>query len=417
MLPARVVEKAMGICRFMKLYGQHLPLAFEALLSMSCTVARLEGTLKGSNARASNGSNARASNGSNARASVLYVGRRKNYSYLRRTIFDDCQVVDERRTSLFAYRKHTDEMAASADVLLLDIGWPYHGRINRAGEYLEIPDWVNMAVELPDTWEAVVRSFRQTTRNNDLRLIRRNGYRCRPTTSREVLEDFYDRFYVPFVNHKHGGDSVIAPRKHVLKRGAQGALLQVLKDEEVVAAGVVYPEGEALFFLWMGLPPQYIDSPPEAAISALYFFGIRYAFDHDYKVVDFTGNRAFLDDGAFRFKRKWGARVEDSFSPGSILIKPTRSSRSAARFCQRFPVLARRGDCLEARFLFADKSASEADLARLRKDYDCEGIDRTIVIEISEETETKSMPILDDECQYRWIKTTLDEFAECYIRD
>ena len=395
----QVVERATRTCRFLKLYSQHLPVAFEAVFSMPCTVRKLEGTLKGSNDH----------------ASMLYVGRQKNYTYLRRMIFDDCEVADEQRTSLFSYRKHMDRMSSSVDVLLVDIGWPYNGRINRAGEYLEIPDWVNMAIDLPDTWEAVVRAFRQSTRNNDLRLIRRNAYRCLPTNDRASLEKFYDSFYVPFVNHKHAADSVVSPRKHVVKRGRQGALLHVLRGDEIVAAGVVYPEGDVLFFLWMGLPPQYIDAPPEAAISALYFFGIRYAFDHGYKVVDFTGNRAFLDDGAFRFKRKWGARVEDTFSPGSILLKPGNSSRNAARFCQRFPVLARRGGGLEARFLFADEPAHEAGLARLSKNYGCEGIARTTVIEISDENETKSMPIRADGCQYRLVKCPLESFGLYYV--
>jgi hypothetical protein len=385
--------------RFLKLYSQHLPLAFEAIFSTSCTVTMLEGTLKESNDP----------------VSVLYVGRRKNYAYLRRMIFEDCKVTDEQRTSLFSYRRHMDRMSSSVDVLLVDVGWPYSKRINRSGAYLEIPDWINMAIELPDTWEEVVRSFRQTTRNNDLRLIRRNAYRCQPTNDRADLEAFYDSFYVPFVNHTHAADSVVSPRKHVLKRGRQGALLQVRKGDEVVAAGVVYPEGEVLFFLWMGLPPQYIEAAPEGAISALYFFGIRYAFDRGYKVVDFTGNRAFLDDGAFRFKRKWGARVEDSFSPGSILIKPVSASRNAARFCQRFPVLARREGRLEARFLFADQPADDAGLARLGKDYGCEGIDRTTVIEISEENETASMQKGVDGCQYLLLRTTLENFADSYV--
>jgi hypothetical protein len=395
----RIVDKANGIYRFLKLYSQHLPEAFEAIFSMSCTVTKFEGTLKGSSDP----------------ACVLYIGRRRNYTYLRRMIFEDCKVTDEQRTSLFSYRKHMERMSSSVDVLLVDIGWPYSKRINRMGAYLEIPDWINMAIDLPDTWEEVVRGFRQTTRNNDLRLIRRNAYRCEPTNDRAALEAFYDSFYVPFVNHKHAADSLVSPRRHVLKRGRQGALLQVRKGDEVVAAGVVYPEGETLFFLWMGLAPQYIDAAPEGAVSALYFFGIRYAFDRGCKVVDFTGNRAFLDDGAFRFKRKWGARVEDSFSPGSILIKPANASRNAARFCQRFPVLARREGGLEARFLFVDEPADDAGLARLGKDYGCEGIDRTTVIEISDENETASMQKGVDGCQYLLLRTTLENFADSYV--
>ena len=391
--------QARAAVRFLKLYGQHLPLAFAAIFTLACIVRRLEGTLKGTNER----------------LSVLYAGRDKNFTYLTRAVFEECQVVDERKATLFSVREHIAKLAASADVVLVDVGWPYHGRMNRENEYLEIPDWVTMAIDLPETWQGVVQSFRHTTRNNDLRLIRRNQYRCRPTRSRDDLEDFYESFYLPFVHGKHAGDVVLSPRRHVMKRGRQGALLQISRDDDVVTAGVVYPEGETMYFLWMGLPARHLRSPPEGCVSALYYFGIRYAFDHGFKRVDFTGNRAFLNDGAFRFKRKWGAYIEDSFSPSSILMKPREGSRKAAVFCQNVPVLVRGSQGLEARFLFADGDATPAAVARIARDYQCEGIARTTVIEISRESETGAMPTGGEKCQYPPLRTNLEGFVKSYI--
>lgn len=67
---------------------------------------------------------------------------------------------------------------SAADVVLVDIGWPYNGRINRQGDYLELPDWVCMVTPLAETWEASVQTFRKTMRKNIGRLIRKNDYHC-----------------------------------------------------------------------------------------------------------------------------------------------------------------------------------------------------------------------------------------------
>src|SRR5690606_27380308 len=152
----------------------------------------------------------------------LYVGRKKNLAYLQRMIFVASDIKDERRATLFTYRRHMDELRDAADVVLVDIGWPYHGRLAATGAYLEVPDWVRMAVRLPETWDEVVRGFRHTTRNNDLRLIRRNGYRCEATNDDGALAEFYEDFYLPFVTRRHTGDSIASPRRHILKRGRQG---------------------------------------------------------------------------------------------------------------------------------------------------------------------------------------------------
>jgi hypothetical protein len=309
-----------------------------------------------------------------------------------------------------------ERMSAAADVVVLDLGWPYNRRFSRRGGYLEVPDWINLAIGFPAAWEEVVSGFRRTARKHDLRLIRRNGYRCEAVNSRAAIEEFYDEMYVPFVKHRHATEPVIAPKSHVIKRALQGQLLQVFRGDEIVAAGVIYPEREIMFSLWMGIPRKYVDDQPEAAISALYFFGIKYAFDNGYEVFDFTGTRAFLGDGAYQFKRRWGPAIEDGFSPGSILIQPKNDNRKAALFCQQVPVLTRTGEGLEAVFVRADGAAAEDTFARLEKDYGCGGIARMTVIEISDRSETSSMPIRDNGCQYRLVKCPLQHFADTYVR-
>lgn len=396
----KLVNAVTGMPRFLRTYGQHLPMAFEAIFSVPCGVTGLRGTLRDGGEP----------------ATVAYVGRGLNYQYILRLLFDAYEVVEQADTTLFNYRKHLERLAREADLVISDIGWPYHGMVNRHGDFLEMPDWVNLSLDLADDWTSVVRGFRHTTRNNDLRLVRRNAYHCKPTNDRDVIERFYDEMYAPFVTRRHEEESVLAPREQVVGRAMSGALLRVFREQQVVAAGVVYPEGEVLYFLWMGVPVQFGDSPPEGAISALYYYGIRHAFDTGLKTVDFTGTRAVLNDGPFRFKRKWGAVVDDAFSPSSILVRPRNGSLAAARFCQRNPLLARRDGGLEALILSDGEPVDEGRLRQLDKEFGCAGIDRMTVIDLCGGDSSGVGRQGKDGRGFRHVRATLQDFADHYRR-
>lgn len=395
---SRVVNRAAHAYRFVRNYGQHLPLAGKAVLAYRCALKRLEVTLKGTEQR----------------VSVAYVGRGMNYEWLMHTLFAELAVLESVESTLWGYRGALERLSGEADVVIADIGWPYHKAFDRERQYAKVPDWLNMTVVFPDDWESVVRSFRRTARKHDLRLIRRNDYRCERVRDRRAAERFYDDMYVPFVRQRFSAASALAPRRHVIRRAMQGCLLQVMRGEDVVAAGVVYPVGEILFSLWLGIPRRYLDTPPEAAMSALYFFGMRVAFDDGYRYFDFGGTRAFLNDGPYQFKRRWGPVIEDEFSPSSILIRP-RANRNGAAFCSRAPVLKRTARGLEAVFVSLDQAVDAASFERLEKDYGCAGIDRMTVIEISDRCETVRVPNGNGDCEYGIVRCPLEQFAEHYV--
>lgn len=57
------------------------------------------------------------------------------------------------------------------------------------------------------------------------------------------------------------------------------------------------------------------------------YFTIEHAYELGCQVIDFGPSRPLLDDGVFRYKRKWGTRVQGAkFPAGNILLRPLRSS-------------------------------------------------------------------------------------------
>lgn len=401
---ARMLRKAaarvLDAARFVSLYRQHLPLIFEAVFSYRCEVSLLRCRLKGSDAE----------------LTLLYVGRRIHYSYLTGTLFDAAVVLERRHLTLWRYRRHAEELAESADLTIFDLGWPYNARHRREGRALEVPDWLELIVDLDGDWADVVSRFRRSTRRNDLRVIRRNGYECEFTSDRQAIESFYDDMYVPFAQQRHADGAVLDPRRHVIKVASKGTLMRVLEQDRVIAAGVLYPAGDVMLFLWMGLPRESLENRPERVISALYFFGMRHAHERGFRIADFMGTRAFLEDGAFLFKRKWGPAVHDTFSPGSLLIAPRRGSDAAAAFCERFPVLARSPLGLEAVYVKREGPVDEAAFHAHREAIGCGGVSGVTIIEIADSDETIDLPSASDGCRYRHIRTRADGFPDAYAR-
>lgn len=396
---SRLSKKIAGVYRFVKIYGQHLPLAAKAIFNFSCTVMMIRGSIRGCD------------------SSVVlhYVGRRWNQEFLLNLFFESHEIVRCEKSTVFTARARSKMLASDSDIEIIDIGWPYNGRLNKNHDFLQFADWINMILPLQEEWDDVVRSFRNTTRNNDLRLIRRNQYRYEVTNDRRIVESFYNDMYLPTANRRHGASSIVAPRKHVLKRAQQGKLLQVFRDDVLVIAGVIYPEDDILYFLWQGSPGSFQERPAEGAASALYYFGIRYAFDNEISAVDFAGTRAFLDFGDFRFKRKWGAFVDDSFSPNAVLLRPLNDGKDALSFFEHFPLIARGDDGLEAVIVRSGETVDTDMLEKLIKNYDCAGLDRIRVIAISDRANTTTESREIRGCKFQVIQCRPDQFSGYYV--
>ena len=397
---SRIRNAIIRTISFVRLYAQHLPLALRMIFDPRCSAMLLKGKTRKEELP----------------VTVLYVGRKHNDTYILNVIFSSFETAVEKKTTLWSFRRAVRQLQPEADLTLYDIGWPYHGWINRHGEFLEMPDWVNMSIYLGDTWEETRQQFHHTLRRQDLRHIRIQDYRPDYTSDPRDIADFYERMFMPFMKSKHGAAMVKANKGQMIRRGKKGALLRILQEDRVVAGGIVFPEDDVLYFLWIGMAPDCLENPPKAIISAVYYFGIQYAQELGCDVVDFTGTRAFFGDGAYRFKRKWGAGISDTFSPSSILLKPACGNETAARFCQQFPMLVRRQSGPEWLFLSLDRPVDEAYVKNAYGLFECDGVSRLSVLDLS--GRSSDLSGLDLEAlNARVDKATLENFADHYRKE
>ncbi len=350
--------------------------------------------------------------GSGEAVRMLYVGRGTNRAYLRGRVLREAEVISTVRSNLLSYRPILKRLEAEADVTFVDIGLPYQDRLNKAGDYVEMPDWISMIIPLEGDWESIEGRFNKTTR----KMIRRMPYRSELTRDPEVISRFYDEFYLPYLTLRHE-DGVVEPRRAVERRARQGGILRVIGEDGPIVAGVVYPEDGVLYYLWLGMAERYLDNQPEGALAASYYFCLRHAHEQGFRAANWMGTRSFPTDGVYQFKRKWGPTVEDSFSPDSLLFRPAADNRKAVAFAEGFPVTVRRDGRLEQIHCTTAATLGEVEINRMLSAHACDGIGRITIVHVVEGNPRDRVDEPQGFANVRVVTTDVAGFARQYRRD
>lgn len=346
---------------------------------------------------------------------LLYVGRLFNEQYLLDTLFSDCEQLHLERVSVLSFRKVLARLEPRADAVVCDLAWPWSNGLRDTGGFLEVPEWVNMQRPLQATWEETVGGIHRNLRQEGLRIVRREGYAPRLTRDRRALADFHARMLVPYVSQRFGDAADVASLLNVQLHGHFSDLLQVLKGDEVVAAGVLLPRGRQLRLLWVGAVLDARGQWAQGAMNALYLFSLRHAFDRGHRVLNLAGTRPLLSDGVYRFKRKWGAVVDDGFTPIGFLFRPRADNAAAIRLCAAMPLMYRQADGLGAVTVSAGTEVNTQELLRLHREQGVPGLVSFTLLGIGNEERDESLPPAPGGCRLRLIVTRPENFARRYI--
>jgi hypothetical protein len=320
---------------------------------------------------------------------AAYVGHYDNYAFVLNRIYADYQVLEKQEGvhSLHASR-WLAHWAERADLLFADVELLYNLPFRRSS-FLQIPQWVRQKYSMPETWPEVLSSFRKNTKKTDLRKVRKYGLTYRITRSESDFADFYHQMYVPYLRARFRDEAIIEPEAKVLRQCHKGELMQILREERVVAAVLLHQLEGRLAYVWVGVPDGLPDDLFQGAFSALYYFTILHGYLQGCHEVDFLGSRPLLTDGLFRYKRKWGTYVEDSPVPrGDIQIRPQTLDGPLQYVFRRNPFLVRAGKGLIGKFLWGGNPATEEDLVELYEKYFTPGLERLQVVSVSGFTES-----------------------------
>lgn len=305
--------------------------------------------------------------------SAFYFGSGRSLDHLVDKLYDSHEV-SRRRDGLriWSAPRYLREARASVDICFADLPWPYSRLCARRG-FLHIPGWIVQKIPLTDSWDGVVAQFRKNTKTTDLRKVRK--YQLRFTLSRAPadLDYFYERLYAPYAQHRFKHLAIIDDHDNVCGLGNRRVLLQVVHDRRVVAGVVLHRWRRTMHFLWFGILLDVEQGVADAALSAIYLFSIQHAYNEGCVELNLSFTIPLLNDGVYRYKRKWGARVHDAWRLGDIVASPVSFGPAIRSFFANQPMIMRDEGRLTGKILL-DQPADQEALAKLAEGYASPGL-------------------------------------------
>ena len=306
---------------------------------------------------------------------MLYIGNGINRSFISGAIFgDDMAGREVSRCNIWRAGKQAAIHAASADMIVVDVPWPYDITMPGRRNIVEIPAWVRQVTRLADTWEGTIANLRKSVRDSQLRKVRKFKLTEMTTRDPAAVDRFYDKMYEPHVKRRFGGAAHVESRRHVQACVSGGTLLSIVRDGEVISACVLLHAGDTVQMLFIGFSGSDLREL-DGASAGLYYYTLAYAFQNGYKAVDFCGSRPFLNDGVLAVKRRWGAGIFDDWSMENLLIQINKWSPGIESFLSNHPMITCQGDKLVGKVLEGDGELSAEFVSKMVRQYVSPGID------------------------------------------
>ena len=206
-----------------------------------------------------------------------------------------------------------------------------------------LPSW--LAGELDVAHSLACRSGNDSVKT-DLRNIRKQGFTYRVTREAAGIERFYETMYLPNVRKTHGERAFVATLDELMRGCGQGAELLLVEHGGQEVAGVVLGayDAQRLDALELGVLGADARLIKGGVLAAIYYFSLQLAAARGHTRLHLGGARPFLNDGALRYKSKWGLRITGRLPsmPDRLLLRARMTERAVASFLRNNPFVYER---------------------------------------------------------------------------
>ncbi|MBB5030816.1 hypothetical protein [Prosthecobacter vanneervenii] len=207
--------------------------------------------------------------------------------------------------------------------------------LNQA-DALAVPPMISSYIHLPKDVATLLRGNRKLA--DDFRRVRQQGFASHISVG-DVLEydDFYSRFYRPYVITRHNELVQVAPRSMLRLVHRVGGIQWLTQRGERMGGGLVYRSGGDFHAIVNGLRQDKADELlRHGALAAMYVFMLQQALEMGCTRVMLGGSRPSLHDGVLRYKSKWltGLTRHDGYLSANhtLLLRWPRLSSPVADF-------------------------------------------------------------------------------------
>lgn len=180
--------------------------------------------------------------------------------------------------------------------------------LNRFQKYegFILPEWAKMRINIDQPMDEIKRRF-GTQLRDVAKKIRHNKLTYEILTSKENLEYFNTRFYLPYINKRHKDEAIIMDLNSIWKSISRPFLLAISDNGVMVGAAICKECSDSYDLLAMGLLDGNDEYRRHGVIGAMYYFAIIEGQKKGFKFIDVGGSHPFLTDGLTKYKMGLGA--------------------------------------------------------------------------------------------------------------
>jgi hypothetical protein len=322
---------------------------------------------------------------------LVFTGTKENKNYLANLVFGN-SYLDEYAGKKWPWQ--TSLKKGNKEIALMINEVPGYLRfILRGKPGFYIPCWVKGLVDISGDYFTIIKQHRNT--ETDILRVTRNGLYCETTNDPVHFEDFYRNMYLPFISKRYG-NRAFYDNYETLKSGfKRGDLILVKKRGGEAIAGSLIMHGEKTARTYaMGVKDGNHEYVKLGALNALYYFSFVFLKERGYEKVDIGSSRAFLEDGALNYKKKWNPKIDRKYE-GGFFVSVSKATRAVKEFLINNPFMyADKTGINGAIFVDNNQRFSQNDIIRLRKKYHISGMNPVCIYRFKPDDEVEGSNIL-----------------------
>jgi hypothetical protein len=237
---------------------------------------------------------------------VLYVGERPQYKSWTHKLFSRRiePLLLGRFSLLQILRGQTPALAADLTLCPLN---PWTRTLFARNGWSVMPLFVNCHVDLSVPQNAL---FSSKGAKEDLRVVRRLGYRFDLLEGEDALHEFFHHMLIPTAKLRHEDRAFLSQWETIRRISGNGALIGAYLEDQWVGAILLEREGtEAVRLANMGWRNGEDIWRKKCIVAAMFNQSFLWAREAGFKWVNLGSSNPFANDGPLNFKLKWGASL------------------------------------------------------------------------------------------------------------
>lgn len=266
----------------------------------------------------------------------LFVGSTDFNRYFESRIFAaPPRLLWSTRTSLSRARSLVAASTGAVDLCVANVPARHATRFADGADFRTDP-MVCQHIEVDSPWARQRNAPRRAARQ-----AQKEGFTRSVSTDPDDCRWFYERMYRPHARAQFGDLAYISPLADLQKRMKQGYIVFVNAGGERIAGTLDYVEGDTVTGYKVGVLDGDRRIVERGAVAAVYLFSLEVARARGCRRVDLESSRPILDDGAYVYKRLWGAAVRRSSRVPSSLsfFFVNRKAEFVAPFLAKHPLI------------------------------------------------------------------------------